>query len=64
MVVLNRKPGERVVIGDGITLTVVEVKGNRVRLAFDAPNDVRILRAELAGWQDAPLDADWDGKPD
>jgi len=55
---LSRKPGEKVVIGGGITVTVVEVKGNRVRLAFDAPNDVRILRAELGGWHDEPAGSD------
>lgn len=44
MLVLSRKPGEKVIIGNGITLTVVEFNGNRVRLAFDAPDDVRILR--------------------
>jgi len=48
MLALSRKPGEKVVIGNGITLTVAEVKGGRVRLAFDAPDRVRILRAELA----------------
>jgi len=42
----------------GITVTVVEVKGNRVRLAFDAPDDVRILRAELGGWHDEPAGSD------
>ena len=62
MVVLSRKPGEQVVIGNDITLTVVEVKGNRVRLAFDAPAQARILRAELAGRQGEPLDADRDGR--
>jgi carbon storage regulator len=64
MLVLSRKPGEKVVIGNGITVTVVGVKGNRVRLAFDAPDQVRILRAELACWQDGPLDADLDGSSD
>jgi len=63
MLVLSRKPGEKVVIGHGITLTVVEVRGDRVRLAFDAPDQVRILRAELAGRQGEPLDADLDGRP-
>jgi carbon storage regulator len=48
MLVLTRKPGEKVLIGDGIGVTVAEVKGNKVRLAFEAPDDVRILRAELA----------------
>jgi carbon storage regulator len=48
MLVLTRKPGEKVLIGNGINVTVAEVKGNKVRLAFEAPDDVRILRAELA----------------
>jgi carbon storage regulator len=47
MLVVSRKPGEKVVIGEKITLTVVEMKGNQVRLAFDAPAQVRILRGEL-----------------
>ena len=63
MLVLSRKPGEQVVLGNDITLTVVEVKGNRVRLAFDAPDQVRILRAELACRQGEPLDADLGGRP-
>lgn len=48
MLVLSRKTGESVQIGDNIVVRVVEVKGGRVRLAFDAPNDVQILREELA----------------
>jgi carbon storage regulator len=63
MLVLSRKPGEKVVLGNGITLTVVEVRGDRVRLAFDAPDQVRILRAELACRQGEPPDADLDGRP-
>ena len=64
MLVLSRKPGEKVVIGGGVTVTVVEVRGGRVRLAFDAPDQVRILRAELLGWQDRPVpDPDLEGKP-
>jgi len=64
MLVLSRKPGETVVIGGGITVTVVCVIGTKVRLAFDAPDHVRILRAELLGWQDRPVpDSDLEGKP-
>ena len=58
MLVLNRKPGEQIVIGDGITLTVVEIRGNRVRLAFDAHDQVRILRTELACWPVEPTRGD------
>jgi carbon storage regulator len=54
MLVLCRKPGEKVVLGNGITLTVIEVGGKRVRLAFDAPDQVRILRAELVCSHDEP----------
>jgi hypothetical protein len=64
MLVLSRNSGEKIMIDGGITVTVVEVKGNRVRLAFDAPDDVRMLREEPAGWQDDLVDADLDGKPD
>jgi carbon storage regulator len=64
MLVLSRKAGEKVVIGGGITVIVVEVQGNRVRLAFDAPEEVRILRGELACWQDDSLEADLEAKPD
>ncbi len=47
MLVLSRKLGEAIVIGDGITVTVVEVKGERVRLGFTAPAEVPIHREEL-----------------
>ena len=43
---------------------VVRVIGNKVRLAFDAPDQVRILRAELLGWQDRPVpEPDLEGQP-
>ncbi len=50
MLVLSRKPGEKVVIDDTITLIILEMKGNRVRIGFEAPDDVRVLREELAFW--------------
>ena len=49
MLVLSRKPGEKIAVGNGITLTVVEVRRNQVRLAFDAPDEVRILRVRGSG---------------
>ncbi len=45
--VLARKCGEKVIIGETL-LTVVEIRGNRVILAMDAPRSVKILRAEIA----------------
>lgn len=48
MLVLSRRVGESIQIADNITVSVVEVKGGRVRLSVDAPKEVRILREELA----------------
>ena len=47
MLVLTRKLGEEVVIGDHIRLTVVAIHSNKVRLGFSAPADVLIHRGEL-----------------
>ena len=47
MLVLTRKPGEKIFIGDNVSLTVVEVKGDSVRIAVDAPGDVKIYRGEI-----------------
>lgn len=54
MLVLSRKPGEKVIIGNGVTVTVLGVLGNRVRVGIDAPAQVRILRGELAGGPGGP----------
>ncbi|WP_442509345.1 carbon storage regulator [Novipirellula sp. SH528] len=47
MLVLSRKSGESIRLGDDIVLTVTRAKGNRVQLAIEAPRDVPIRRAEL-----------------
>lgn len=47
MLVLSRKEGERIVIGDQITLVVSKVSGNRVTIGIEAPKDVKITRGEL-----------------
>lgn len=47
MLVLSRKLGEKLVIGDNITVVVSRVAGNRVTLGIEAPSDVRIVRGEL-----------------
>lgn len=47
MLVLSRKVGEQVVIGDDVHITVVAIRGNRVRLGFLAPGEVLIRREEL-----------------
>jgi carbon storage regulator (csrA) len=45
--VLTRRIGERVLIGDDIELTVLEVKGDSIRLGIQAPRETRIQRAEI-----------------
>ncbi|MFC6154144.1 carbon storage regulator CsrA [Nocardioides yefusunii] len=47
MLVLSRRVGESVVIGDDVTLTVLEVRGDVVRIGIDAPRSVKVHRAEL-----------------
>ncbi len=47
MLVLSRKEGEKLVIGENITVVVSRVAGNRVTLGIEAPADVRIIRGEL-----------------
>ena len=47
MLVLSRKKNQSVVIGPGITVKVLEIKGNTIRIGIDAPHDVSIRRSEL-----------------
>jgi carbon storage regulator CsrA len=56
MLILSRKLNEQIRIGDTIILTVLETKGNKVRIGIEAPPEVSIMRAELleAGAGDQP----------
>ena len=47
MLVLTRKTQEKIQIGDSVTITVVRIKGNTVRVGIEAPRDVRVVREEL-----------------
>lgn len=47
MLVLSRKKDEKIVIGDSITLMVIEIKGDKVRLGIEAPRDVTVHRQEV-----------------
>ena len=47
MLVLSRKPGERIRIGDDIYIVVGRITGGKVKLRFEAPLDVPIVRTEL-----------------
>jgi carbon storage regulator len=47
MLVLSRKVGESIKIGEGITVVINRIAGNRVTLGLQAPRDMRIIRGEL-----------------
>ena len=47
MLVLSRKPGERILIGDDVTVTIVRIGPNTVRLGIEAPREMNIVREEL-----------------
>ena len=47
MLILTRRVGEKLVIGDDITVTVLDVRGSLVRLGVEAPKDVSVHREEI-----------------
>ena len=47
MLVLSRHPAEKIHIGENIILTVVEVRGDQVRIGIDAPRDIAVHRQEI-----------------
>jgi carbon storage regulator len=47
MLILTRRVGETLMIGDNVTVTVLRVKGNQVRLGVNAPKDVSVHREEI-----------------
>ena len=47
MLVLSRKEGEQLLIGDDIVLTINRISGNRVAVGIEAPRNIRVIRGEL-----------------
>jgi carbon storage regulator len=47
VLVLSRRPGESIVIGNEVTVTVLEVRGDQIRVGVDAPRDVQVHREEV-----------------
>lgn len=47
MLILSRRIGEKLIIGENVTVTILAVKGNQVRIGIDAPRDVRVDREEV-----------------
>jgi len=47
MLILTRRPGESILIGDDIEVTIMRIGGNQVRIGIEAPKDISIVREEL-----------------
>ena len=62
MLVLSRKPGERILIGDDIVITIVRATGGSVRVGIEAPPDVVILREEVKERENALVKVPVHGK--
>jgi carbon storage regulator len=58
MLVLSRKAGESIKIGNNITIVINRIAGNRVTIGLDAPRNMRIIRGELRPFEESELDSE------
>jgi carbon storage regulator len=59
MLILTRKEGETILIGENISIKIVEIRGKQVRLGIDAPVDLLVLREEMKlQGQDEPVESE------
>ena len=63
MLVLSRKPGQRILIGEDVEVQVVAMRGSCVKLGITAPSDVRVRRGELPSFDDARHTAEKASRP-
>jgi len=54
MLVLSRKLGEKIMIGDGIVVTIVKIDRNQIRIGIEAPGDVPVYREEILPGRQVP----------
>ena len=57
MLVLHRKKGESLIINDNIKITIVDISGEKVKIAVDAPKEIPVLRSELVNAAEANKEA-------
>jgi carbon storage regulator len=56
MLILSRKVGEKIAIGDDVTIVINRIAGNRVAIGIEAPSHVRVVRGELERFADEFVD--------
>lgn len=47
MLIITRRPGEKIMLGDDVVIEIIEVSGSSVRIGIDAPRSVRVYREEI-----------------
>jgi carbon storage regulator len=47
MLILSRKVNEKIMIGDDISVSIIEIRGDQIRLGVDAPKNVKVFRQEV-----------------
>ncbi len=57
MLVLHRKKGESLIINDNIKITIVDISGEKVKIAVEAPKEIPVLRSELVNAAEANKEA-------
>lgn len=60
MLVLSRKSGEKILIGDNVSVTIVRIGPNTVRIGIEAPRNMNIVREELTGGGRLEVEGDED----
>lgn len=58
MLVLSRKPGEHILVGNNIRITIVSIQGRQVRIGIEAPGDVPVFREEVLSGKPATVVAE------
>jgi carbon storage regulator len=64
MLILSRKTDEKIVIGEDITVTIIEVRGDQVRIGINAPKNVKVYREEVLDAISAENKAAAESKPE